>query len=225
MSDGAPLTLETLRVEGSNPEKFACIRCGVPKERDQFEGESIACLRCAPLMLASRRVDDETLRKTKFDLTLEELQESQSPAIPGGVQRAHQILGGKTSSELIAEVILEIKTGKTVDGEASFLPRDGKLLTRAIETFQRSEIKHDEFLRSQPPAAGISYEEAKAISIDTFIMEMVHDKTLRKKVMGILYERCPDLINELMEVAGVTVVNPSPVSSESYPDLENGGVI
>lgn len=36
---------------------------------------------------------------------------------------------------------------------------------------------------------------------------MIRDRELRIKVLGILYERCSNLIDELMEVANVTVVS------------------
>lgn len=232
MSDGEALTFESIRVEGSDPPTYCCIRCGIPKTSDKFNGESLVCIKCSEKFHLSRQVTDDDLRKTKFDLSLDELRESQKPAIPGGVQRAHEILGGKTASEIAAEMIAEIRTGKSIDdpNKASFLPRDGKLMMRAVAILQRSEIKHDEFLRSQPPADGVTFEEARSLSIDTFITELQKDKELRVKVLEILYERCPDLISELMQIARVTVVTPeSPevptVTTSKLDDLESGGVI
>ena len=221
MSDGGTrLTLESLRLE--NSDKYACYHCGIPKSREEFDGESLACIRCMMKIAPMMKLSDEELRKTKFDLSLEQLQSEQTPAIPGGVQRAHKILGGKTSSELSAEVILEIKTGMTIDGKESWLPKDGKLLQRSIETLQRAEIKHDEFLQSKPPETDISYEEAQSLSIDTIISEMTRNAQLRKRVLCILYERCPNLIDELMEVANMQVIDHP---SDLIPDLESGGVI
>ena len=236
MSDGEALTLEKLHVEGSDPPTYCCIRCGVPKTREKFHGESLACMKCAENYNLSRQVTDDDLRKTKFELSLDELRDSQTPAIPGGVQRAHKILGGKTASEIAAEMIAEIRTGKSVDDpeQPSFIPRDAKLMVRAVQILQRSEIKHDEFLRSQPPADGVTFEEARSLSIDTFITELQKDKELRIKVLGILYERVPDLISELMQIANVTVVTPESPEVVTVPkkrtdsrtdDLESGGVI
>jgi len=225
MSDGEPLTLEKLYVDGSDPPTYVCIRCGCPRTRDKFAGDSVVCEKCAENYGISTRPSEEDARKTKFDLSLDQLKDTQTPAIPGGVQRAHEILGGKTATEIAAEMILEIKGGKTVDGQVSFLPRDGKMLLRATEILQRSEIKHDEFLRSQPQLDGISFEEARSLSVDTFITELQKDKSLRIKVLEILYERVPDLINELMQVAGVIVVTPATPEISTSSDLENGGVI
>jgi len=182
-------------------------------------------------MLANSQaqVTGEDLRKTRFDLAREELQDSQTPAIPDGIRKAHEILKGKSSSELLAESIVELRSGKNVDGKDTFLPRDGKLYVRMLETLQRAEIKHDDFLKSQPPATNITYEEATRLSIDTIIQEMIRDRKLRLEVLGILYQRCPSLIDDVMEVASVTVLNPSPVEPAKPPvepsDLENGGVI
>lgn len=224
MSDGETpsLTLESLRIGTGN--LYECINCGIPKKRDEFQGESLACLTCAPKMIAQRQgeVTEELLRKTKFDLAREELQDSHTPVIPDGVSKAHVILGGKSSSELLAEIAHEIRTGKGLDEKPSFLPRDGRLYLRTVEALQRAEVHHDNFLKSQPPAASIGYEEARAISIDTFVQEITRDKQLRKKILGILYERCSDLISELMEVANVTVVS---AKQDFTTDLENGGVI
>lgn len=206
MSDGTPLTLESLRVGTGN--LFACFRCGIPKPRSEFgdSESSIACHTCAPLLIP-REATEEDLRKKRFDSTIDRLRDSQDPAIPGGVQKAHEILGGKTSTELIAEFLVEIKTGQTVDKSgSSFLPRDGKLYARGMEMLQRAEIRHDEFLRDRPPVGNISYEEAQAISIDTFINEMTRDRALRNRVLGILYNQCPDLISELMDAAGIAVL-------------------
>lgn len=228
MSDDPTVTLESLRVGTGN--MFACIRCGVPKKREEFLGESIACRSCAGKMLANSQaqVTGEDLRKTRFDLAREELQDSQTPAIPGGVRKAQEILG-KSSTELLAESIIELRSGKDVEGKATFLPRDGKLYIRMLETLQRAEFKHDDFLQSQPPSTNITYEEATRLSIDTIIQEMIRDKQLRLEVLSILYQRCPSLIDDVMEVASVTVLNPSPVEPAKPPvepsDLENGGVI
>lgn len=229
MSDDPTVTLESLRVGTGN--MFACIRCGVPKKREEFLGESIACRSCAGKMLANSQaqVTGEDLRKTRFDLAREELQESQTPAIPDGVRKAHEILNGKSSSELLAESIIELRTGKDAEGKATFLPKDGKLFVRMLETLQRAEIKHDDFLKSQPPATNITYEEATRLSIDTIIQEMIRDQKLRLEVLSILYQRCPSLVDDIMSVASVTVLNPSPVEPAKPPvepsDLENGGVI
>lgn len=232
MSDDPTVTLESLRIGTGN--LFSCIKCGVPKKREEFLGESIACRSCAGRMLANSQaqVTGEDLRKTRFDLAREELQDSQTPAIPDGIRKAHEILKGKSSSELLAESIVELRSGKNVDGKATFLPRDGKLYVRMLETLQRAEIKHDDFLKSQPPATNITYEEATRLSIDTIIQEMIRDRKLRLEVLTILYQRCPSLIDDVMEVASVTVINPSPVKqaeSAKPPvepsDLENGGVI
>ena len=234
MSDGVTqLTLESLLIAGTNPPRYACVQCGVPKTRDQFHGESIACAGCAARRNAAMTLTGEDLQKTKFDLALEHLQNQQTPTIPGGVQKAHQILGGKTSSELLAENIYEIKNGKTIDGGQSFMPRDGKLLTRSLELLQRAEKMHDDFLKSQPPATGLTFEEAQSLSIDTFIGELTRNKALRRKVLGILYERVPDLIQELIVASGSEVVpEPSPAkpalvtpAEQSMSDLEEGGVL
>jgi hypothetical protein len=223
MSDGSiHFSRENQRVVGA-VDQFVCIKCGIPKHLTEFNGESLACIPCASRILANSQsqVSAEDLRKTKFDIAREELQETQAPAIPGGIRKAHEILNGKSSSELLAESIVELRTGKDANGKQTFLPQDGKLYVRMLETLQRAEIKHDEFLKSQPPTANISYEEATRLSIDTIVQEMIRDRRLRLEILGILYQRCHDLIGDIMEVANVTVVNPTPAAS----DLENGGVI
>lgn len=226
MSDGATtLTLESLLVAGTNPHRYACVACGIPKTRDQFHGDSIACVTCAQRRAAALTVTGEDLQKTKFDLALEQLQNQQTPTIPGGVQKAHEILGGKTSSELLAENIYEMKHGKTIDGGQSFMPRCGKLMTRSIELLQRAEKMHDDFLKSQPPATGLTFEEAQSLSIDTFICELTRNKQVRAKVLGILYERVPDLIQELIVVSGSQVVEATTTPAPNISDLEESGVL
>lgn len=222
MSDD--ITRESLRIGAGN--LFACFKCGIPKAAEEFEGASIECRSCAHQTVSNRHaeVTPELLRKTKFELAREKLQESQDPAIPGGVRRAHEILSGKTSSELFAEALVEIRTGKKSDGTATFLPQDGKLYMRGLESLQRAEIKHDEFLQSQPPAENLSYEEAQSLTIDTFISEITRDKKTRIQILRILYERCPNLIDEIMEVSKVELLE-HVLPSATITDLESEGVI
>jgi len=222
MSD--TITRETLRI--GTGELFACHSCGIPKRETEFEGDSILCRICAPRVMNAKNIEvtEEDVRKTKYDIALDRLRDSQEPAVPGGVQKAHAILGGSTSSELLAEIIRDMRDGQTPDGNASWVPRDPKMYNRSLELLQRAEFKHDDALKKADPASALTYEEIRSLSIDTIVQEMIRDRELRIKVLGILYERCPNLIDELMQVSAVTVI--SPVESKpAYKHLDLGEVI
>lgn len=213
------ITRESLRI--GTGDLFACYVCGIPKRESEFEGSSVLCRICAARHIAAKNteVTGEDLRKTKFDVALDQLRNSQEPAVPGGVRKAHEILGGKTSSELLAEVASELRDGKGIDGKPTWIQRDGKLYTRTLELLQRAEFKHDDALKKQDPASILSYDEVRSLSLDTIVQEMIRDRELRMKVLGILYERCPDLINDMMNVANITIIPPA------ISDLELGDVI
>ena len=169
-------------------------------------------------------VTDEDVRKTKYDIALDRLRDSQEPAVPSGVRKAHEILGGQTSSELLAEIIRDMRDGQKPDGDGSWIPRDPKMYNRSLELLQRAEFKHDEALKKADPASALTYDEIRSLSIDTIVQEMIRDRELRIKVLGILYERCPNLIDELMQVANVTVVPQAEDQPASKP-LDLGAVI
>jgi len=212
MSD--QVTQDSLRIGTS--DLFACFKCGIPKNKSEFEGESITCKVCSLRIMNNRDVEiaETDLNKTKFEIAREQLLESQEPAVPGGVQRAHKILGNKTSTELLAEVARDMSKGTDPDGNPSWVGRDPKLFIRTLELLQRSEFKHDDFLSSRPPANDLSYEEIRSLSIDTIITEMIRDRDLRLKVFEILYDQCPSMVDEIMQVANVRVLEPA---------LESGG--
>lgn len=206
MTSDQPLTLEDLRIGNGN--QFSCQKCLGILDRDQFEGDSIYCRKCVPLVLSTlhAEVTGEDVRKSKFELARQQMQDTATPAIPEGVQKARDILG-KTSTELVAEMLYEIRNGQKPDGTKTFLPQDPKLFKQGLELLQRAEKQHDEFLRRLPPPPGVTYEEAQAIAIDTFIGEVTRDSALRLKVLRILYDRVPSLIDELTQVAQVTVIH------------------
>jgi len=222
MSD--TITREDLRI--GTGELFACTICGIPKRASEFEGSSILCRICAPRMMNAKNaeVTDEDVRKTKYDIALDRLRDSQEPAVPSGVRKAHEILGGQTSSELLAEIIRDMRDGQKPDGDGSWIPRDPKMYNRSLELLQRAEFKHDEALKKADPASALTYDEIRSLSIDTIVQEMIRDRELRIKVLGILYERCPNLIDELMQVANVTVVPQAEDQPASKP-LDLGAVI
>lgn len=200
------VTQESLRI--GTGDLFACYKCGIPKTKSEFEGESITCRVCSLRIMNHRdaEITETDLNKTKFEIAREQLMETQEPAVPGGVQRAHKILGNKTSTELLAEVARDMSKGVGPDGQPSWVGRDPKLFIRTLELLQRSEFKHDDFLSTRPPANDLSYEEIRALSIDTIIQEMIRDRELRLKVFEILYSQCPGMIDEIMQVANVSVL-------------------
>jgi hypothetical protein len=169
-------------------------------------------------------VTEEDVRKTKYDIALDRLRDSQEPAVPGGVQKAHTILGGSTSSELLAEVIRDMRNGQQPNGDATWIPRDPKMYNRSLELLQRAEFKHDEALKKADPASVLTYDEIRSLSVDTIVQEMIRDRELRIKVLGVLYERCSNLIDELMQVANVTIVQ-QPEREYADKSLDLGAVI
>lgn len=218
------ITREDLRI--GTGELFACHSCGIPKREMEFEGGSILCKVCAPRVMNAKNIEvtEEDVRKTKYDIALDRLRDSQEPAVPGGVQKAHTILGGSTSSELLAEVIRDMRDGQKPNGDASWIPRDPKMYNRSLELLQRAEFKHDEALKKADPASALTYEEIRSLSIDTIVQEMIRDRELRIKILGILYERCPNLIDELMQVSDVTVISHDELKPASKT-LDLGAVI
>lgn len=221
MSDTQTLTgLEAARVGNGN--LFVCRKCGVPKTRDQFGDTPVcqACLESGETYMRAN-ISGADIEKTKFDLAADQLRSEQGPAIPSGVQRAHQILGGLTSTELVAEMIHQIRTGTTLDGKPAWIDRSSKLYKQALDLMQRAEKQHDEFLRTKPPEPGISLDEAKKLAVDTFIVELTESKVTRLRVLEILYRRIPTLIDEILQIGQVQVIE----QPQSQSDLEEAGVL
>lgn len=147
MSD--TITRDDLRI--GDGDLFACHQCGIPKRESEFNGSSILCRICAHqvTMAKNAEVTEEDVRKTKYDIALDRLRDSQEPAVPGGVQKAHQILDGKTSSELLAELLRDMRDGQKPDGSPIWIARDPKLYARSLELLQRAEFKHDDSLKKR----------------------------------------------------------------------------
>ncbi len=123
---------------------IVCRECGIPKPIHEFAEGSVVCQRCVPRVLArqSASVSPEDLRKTRFDIALDELRRTGDPAIPTGVRKAHEILK-KSSAEIIAEMINETcyGIGKAPDGSEIPVPKgDFKIRARFLELFQRQSL-------------------------------------------------------------------------------------
>lgn len=197
---------DTLRVSASEVKahrigaSLVCKHCGIPKAKKHFEEKSVVCKQCAPNFIALQRgsITQEDVKKTHFELALDALRQTQTPALPTGVRNAKEILGGKTSTEILAEAISVTLNKHLPEEEQKFTPIDQHLLTRQLELLQRAEIKSDDSLKHAPPAtADMSTEQLTAIMIDRAVNEMVHDRTLRQKILKLMFERVPEFPGEV----------------------------
>lgn len=226
---------DTQQIAGSEPNRigtgtlYECKGCGFLKPKSQFtDGVNGKCDKCQQRREIVMRagLSQEDIEQKKFDLALEELRDSQSPAIPRGVQRAHEILGGKTSTELVAEMVVAIRDGHNPDGsESSWMKRDPKLYKQGLELLQRAEKAHDDFLKQKPPDPGLTWEQAQTVALDTVIQELTTSKETRMKVFSILYQRVPSLIDEILQIGQVDVLAAEVTETSKECDLEEAGVL
>lgn len=180
-----------------------CRHCGFPKPQSEFKPNAVVCNECVPQFRAIQRaaVTEDEVNKTAYQLALERLQQTSTPAIPGGVKKANQILG-KTSSEVIAEALK-----RQLDSLDKGVPVNEKLIKELALGLQKAEIEHDHALKGQGDAfAGMSTDQLTAIMLDRAINEMIESVDMRKRIMTILMNRVPTFYEEMLSLAQVTVL-------------------
>lgn len=185
-------------------DSIVCRHCRLPKHKDLFEPRSVVCRECVPDYLAAQRsvVTVEDTQKTTFQLALEAMQQSQTPAIPEGVAKARKILRGRTSTELLADSIR-----RTLKAKKLKLPINEKLLNQQLQMLQRAELEHDNALKGQKSTVeGMTTDQLNAIMVDRCVNEMIESKELRSKILKILVERVPTFYEEVLASAQVTVL-------------------
>lgn len=187
---------------------IVCRECGIPKRIQEFAEGSAVCAQCVPRTLArskaSTAVSQEEYRNSKFHRQLEELRKNSDPAVPLGVQKAHEILGGKTSVEIIAELIREVHYGK---GENNVPLPKGSIKDRArlAELLLRSEMEHDERLNGSNPYQDMSPEVIRSVAASAMLEMMIENREERLSFLRVLKQRVPDLLADIMEVCEVPV--------------------
>lgn len=201
--------IEQQRIGG----RIVCTECGVPLPKDKFVEGSVICRGCLPHFHARRRtiVGRDEITKTAHDLALEELKRTQKPMLATGVKKAQDILGGQTSTEILAQAI-RITLGLDLDEEKRKLyPVDNSLLTKQLALMQKAEQSHDDALKGKPSAIdNMTTEQLTSIMLDRAINEMLYNKEIRTQILTALMERVPTFYQEVIAIARVTLAEASP---------------
>jgi len=183
-------TQEDQRVPGG--DHITCFTCGVPKEPDEFDGDSVLCRRCVTIRHNEATMSESEQKSQVFNTVLKKLRETSVPALPAGVQAAKDILSGRTSSEILAKLIVEVEKSD----RPSF-----KQLLQALTLYQRAEIAHDQQLTETNAYQGLDPEDLTAALQKHVVSKMQTDASFKRWLITEMIERVDGFLQEVVAIA------------------------
>jgi|15BtaG_2_1085339.scaffolds.fasta_scaffold00185_11 hypothetical protein len=193
-------------------EKLCCWRCSVPKDLDEFVGESIICNRCIPELERRVQATQLVLAGGDFDSQLKSLRQTSGPEfineVDRGISRMKE-LGFSIASDMIDQYHELRGIGLSEDELATHIP-DHKTAQRISQQVMGMMAKRDDQLSSTNPYEDINSEELLGDALQTVIDQMRVDPEFCEKAASALYQQLPDIVSMLTIAAGHELVE-SPV--------------
>jgi len=189
-------------------DKLCCWRCGIPKDSEEFCGESIICNRCIPELERRVQATQLILSGGDFSTQLENLRKTSAPEFINDVDRgiARMKKHNISIAEDMVDQLIEVRGLDLPDEERASHIHDRKTAQRLSHTLMGVLAKRDDQLTSSNPYEGINPDELLGDALQTVIEQMNVNPKFAETAVNALYQQIPDLIDRLTFAADVKLV-------------------
>lgn len=188
---------ESLRSQLILGDKLCCWFCSLPKDMDQYTGDSIVCNHCLPDLVRKIEATKLAVSGRGFSVQMEKLRQSSEPEFINEVDKMFAAMQGKDMS-LGEETVnmYSTLTGKDLpEDEKKHFIADNKTAARLINLMWDAAHKRDASLSSSNPFEGISEKDLLGTALQSVIDSMLTDEEFAMSVVSTMYDRYPGFLD------------------------------